>query len=108
MTTWNRVQGDTNDVLTGEVGGIDSLVGIGAVVAHIWRTGVAPVTLTCAIVDAPNRVVRVLLGDWITTAEPAVWSVEVQATGLWSDGTTGPRTFPARGCQFLRVRAQGA
>lgn len=113
MTTttdsWDRVVGDTNDIVDTTCGGLASLP-IGATVeAHVWRT-TAPVsvaTLAATVVDAAAKTVRVQLGTWINTAAPGDWRLEVQVTGTWSDGGVGPRTFPSAGGRPLRLRAQG-
>lgn len=109
VDAWERVQGDTNDTLTTQLSGVDALPGGAAVEAHVWRTTSPPssATLTATIVDAVTRTVRVQLGAWITTAAPVEWRLEVQVTGVWSDGQTGPRTFPSAGGRPLRIRPAG-
>lgn len=113
MTTtdaWDRVQGDTNDTLTCQLDGVDTLP-IGATLeAHVWRNTppASSSTLVATVLDSTARTVSVRLGSWLTTASPGTWYVEVQVTAAWSDGQTGPRTFPSAGGRPLRIRAQGA
>lgn len=107
--TWDRVQGDTNDTLTAALAGIETLPVGATIEAHVWRTTTpaSTTTLTAVVLDAVARTVLVQLGAWITTATPGLWWVEVQVTGTWSDGQTGPRTFPSTGGRPLRIRAAG-
>lgn len=109
MTALYRVAGDTNDTVMVTCGGVADLLGATSVEAHVWKT-TAPAsstTLVAEIVDASARTVRVKLGSWITSATPEPWRLEVQVTGTWADGQTGPRTFPTEGGTPLYVRAAG-
>jgi hypothetical protein len=111
MTTttaaWYRVQGDANDTLTATFNGVQDLLGISAIEAHVWRNDVASTTLTATVTDAAARTVSVDLGSWITTAAPAVYFVEIQAT--WTGSPAKVVTSPAkRGTATIVVRAQGA
>lgn len=103
--SWTRVVGDTNDTLTAQLDGIDTIPVGTTVEAHIGRTTdpVSSTTLTATVVDAAARTVRVLLGSWLTTAAPGVWSLEIQVTGTWADGQIGPRTW---GPRRLTLRSQ--
>lgn len=107
MTTtpaaWKRVQGDVNDTLVAQLDGVASLSAVTSIEAHVWRSGVAPTTLTATVLDATNRTVTVNLSPWLATATATVWNIEIQATSgatvqTWPNGT--PAT--------LSVRAQGA
>lgn len=92
---WFRYQGDTDDTITPRVDGVDSLTGVTAVEAVVWRT-TAPVdeaVLDAVVLDADACTVLVSLGTWITDAAPGVWKVAVRPTGTWSDGTTGQKTI---------------
>jgi len=102
LTTIRRVQGDTNDTVTVTCGGVSTLAGASAVVAHVKKTTnpVGSATLTASVLDAAARTVLVALGSWITTATVGTWWLEVEVTAAWSDGFTGPRTFPAGGIQL--------
>lgn len=104
--TWSRVQGDVNDTLTAKLDGVANLSGVTAIQAHVWRTGVSPVTLTASVLNATDRTVTINLGasgGWLATATPAVWYLELQVTS----GTT-VQTWPADNPAILRIRAQGA
>lgn len=109
MTSIYRVVGDTNDTVTVTCGGVDTLAGATAVEAHVWRTTspTSAATLTATVLSAVDRTVLVELGSWITTAGPGVWRLEVQVTATWSDGETGPRTFPSEGGLALTIRSAG-
>jgi hypothetical protein len=105
MITEYRVQGDTNDTIKVRFEGVQDLVGISSIEAHVWRNGVASTTLTTTVDDATARDVTVSLGTWITTAVPDVYYFEVQAT--WPG--TKPVTSPGKwGTATIVVRAQGA
>lgn len=109
MTNLYRVVGDTNDTVTVTCGGVADLNGATSVEAHVWRTTspASSATLTASVLSAADRTVLVELGSWITTAAPIVWRLEVQVTGTWADGKTGPRTFPSEGGLPLTIRAAG-
>lgn len=103
------VQGDTNDARVVRLDGIEAIPGAAALEAHVWRDTVPPVTTTVAavLVDALERTVRLRFGAWITSAPRGSWRWEVQVTGTWSDGETGPRTFPTADGNPLEVRLAG-
>lgn len=112
MTTaddWDRVQGDTDDTLIARVGGVEDLAAVTSVDALVWKTTTPPSeqVLTASVLDADERTVLIDLGDWITTAAPAVWHVAVRITGIWADGSTGRRTFPAEGGSRLTIGKAG-
>lgn len=108
-TTPTRVVGDTNDTVVVTCGGVDTLLGYTAVEAHIWRTTTPASTadLEAVVTDAAALTVLVKLGSWINTATPGTWRLEVEVTAPWTDGQTGPRTFPSTGGLALNVRAAG-
>lgn len=108
-TTAYRVSGDTNDTVTVACGGVEALPVGATVEAHVWRT-ISPAsttTLAATVLDPDARTVLVKLGSWITAAASVVWRLEVQVTGTWSDGETGPRTFPSQDGIQLPLRAAG-
>ena len=107
MTTWKRVQGDLKDTLTVTLDGVVDLASAVTVVAHVWRNGVAPITLTAAVTNPTTRLVTIQLGStggWLATAAPTTWWLEVQVT--FTDGTV--LTWPAGTPDMIIVRAQGA
>lgn len=109
MTTLSRVVGDTNDTVVVTCGGVADLNGATAVEAHVWRT-TAPAstsTLAASVLDAEDCTVLVELGSWITAPATGAWRLEVQVTGTWADGETGPRTFPSDAGLPLIIRAAG-
>jgi hypothetical protein len=97
--------GDIGRVLTGTCDGVDSLATVTALEAHVWRPGVAAVTLAAAVDDADACTVTIELGDageWLpATATAGVWRIEVEAT--YADGST--ETF---GLESFVVDAEGA
>ena len=109
MTNPTRVVGDTNDTVEVTCGGVATLAGATGVEAHVWRTTSPAVaeTLDADVLDAAAGTVLVKLGSWITDAAPGVYRLEVEVTSAWSDGETGPRTFPSAGGLPLTVRAAG-
>lgn len=109
-TVIELVQGDTNDTRVVQLGGIEAIPGAAALEAHVWRTTspASTTTLATVLVDAEERTVRIKFGAWIDTAAAGgSWRWEVQVTGTWSDGETGPRTFPTKEGHPLVLRAAG-
>ena len=100
MTTWNRVQGDTDDTIDVTVLGISDATGASAWEAHVWATGGSSTTLTATATSA--TVVRVSLGSWITSATAGSYNLELQATI-----SSKPRTWPEGTPDQIIVRAQG-
>lgn len=90
MTTWRRVQGDTNDTIDVEVLGIDDATATSGWAASVWATGGSATSLTASATS--TSVVRVNLGSWITTAAAGTYNLEVVATiagntKTWPEGT---------------------
>jgi hypothetical protein len=101
VTTFKRVQGDTNDKLLAMLRGVETFTGA-SVAAHIWRKGTNVVTLPATV--TAEGVCTVALGSWITTAATGTWLVEYQVT--FGDGTVA--TWPDEKPDVLIVRPQGA
>ncbi len=101
------VIGDIGDTRTIRIDGLDDLTLITACRAHVWKPGVAAVTLTAAVADssAAVRTVTVQLGTWLqSTATAGDWSFEIE---LDTSGTATSLTFPESPA-ILPVRAEGA
>lgn len=103
MTTWNRVAGDTGDVLDAFLEGITDLSLATSVVGHVWHGTETPVTVTGSIVSAPLRQVRLNIGTFLGSAVPRTYKLEFQV-----EFPAGPVTWPEGPPDEIRVRAQGA
>lgn len=88
------VSGDTGDVRTWLLAGVDDLPDAGTYTGSIWRTGVTPAAFPVTWHSA--RKVTVNLGAWLST-NPAAgdWSGEIVANGV---------TWPASSPFTLEVR----
>ena len=100
------VTGDIGDVRTITLAGVANLADASAVEAHVWRNGVAAVTLTAAVADAGARTITVNLGaadGWLATVATAgQWFIEYEVTF----GAT-VLTWPAGAPDVLPVRTEG-
>ena len=104
MTTWKRVQGDTDDTIDVGVQGIDDATATSGWEAHVWQSDNKAATVETLTATATSAtVVRVNLGSWITDAAEGQWNLEVQAT-IAGD----PKTWPEGTPDQIIVRAQGA
>lgn len=96
------VVGDSGDTRIIRIDGVDDLDAVSAARAFVWKPGVAPATLTAAVVDATARTVSVELGTWLqNTATAGDWLFEIELDTA-SSSLTWPST-PAT----LHVRAEG-
>jgi hypothetical protein len=86
MTTWKRVQGDTDDTIDVGVNGIDDATAA-SWAAVVWATGAASTDLSATATNTTT--VRVNLGSWLTTATAGTYNLRVRAT-IAGD----PRTWP--------------
>jgi hypothetical protein len=101
MTTWNRVQGDTDDTIQVILDGIGDLAAVTTVTAHVRKPGRESVELEAEVVDAAARTIAIHLGDWITDAVPGKYLLEIQPVIQGS-----PVTWPEAGPDTLIIRSQ--
>jgi hypothetical protein len=107
MTTWNKVQGDVDDIITVTLGGIVDLNDVASLEAHVWRRQSSATTLPATVADATARTIVVNLGSadgWLATATPHDWMIEYELT--FADGSV--LTWPDEKPDTIKVRAQGA
>lgn len=104
MILTQAVTGDTVDVRTVQIGGLEDLFAVDTVDVHLGRTlgGGSAATVTGSVSDADGRLIEFDLGSWLATVPtPGRWLIEYQLT---FDDTT-VQTWPPEPDQIW-VRAQ--
>ena len=108
MARFQRVQGDINDTLVIQLDGVADFQ-LATATANVWLPGFEPAPLTCTLANGVDGSTPVGLctvhlggpGEWLTTAEPGDYLIEVEVT--FDDGSV--LTWPEGPPDHLRVRA---
>jgi hypothetical protein len=98
MNRWERHRGNVNDVVVvqllgvGSAAGVNDLSTVTAVSATVQYSTDAPVAITAAVTDAPNSIVTVHLGSWLSgTPKYGCWKLRYLLTFA---GPVGPLYWP--------------